>query len=83
MHETTLTGLRNQPCYFFDLVEFGETVRVLRNGKPIAEILTLQPHLPSWKQRVARPLCVDGVEISRMSLDDRGPDVSISLLLAR
>ncbi|MFZ5765304.1 MAG: type II toxin-antitoxin system Phd/YefM family antitoxin [Thermodesulfobacteriota bacterium] len=72
MREATLTELRNQTRYFFDLIESGETIRVLRNGKPVADILPLQPSLPSWKQRVARPLCVDGVEISRMILDDRG-----------
>jgi len=38
MRETTFTELRNQAKQFFDLVESGEIVRVLRNGKPIAEI---------------------------------------------
>lgn len=72
MRETTLTELRNQTRYFFDLIESGETVRVLRKGKPIADILPIQPDIPSWKQRLARPLQVNGAEISRMILEERG-----------
>jgi len=72
MRETTLTELRNQTRYFFDLIESGETVRVLRNGRAIANILPVQPGMPSWKQRMAHPLQVDGAEISRMILEERG-----------
>jgi antitoxin (DNA-binding transcriptional repressor) of toxin-antitoxin stability system len=72
MQETTLSELRNQTRHFFDLIEAGETIRVLRNGKPIADILPVQRDVPSWKQRKAQPLLVNGVEISRMILEDRG-----------
>lgn len=72
MRETSFTEFRNQAKHFFDLVEAGETVRVLRNGKPIAEIHPVQTDLPSWKQRKARPLAVDGVAISKLILEDRG-----------
>lgn len=72
MQETTLSELRNQTRHFFDLIEAGETIRVLRNGKPIADIMPVQKDAPSWKQRQVRPLLIDGVEISRLILEDRG-----------
>lgn len=72
MRETTFTELRNQAKHYFDLVEGGETVRVLRNGKPIADIHPIQHGVPSWKQRKARPLAVSGVAISKLVLEDRG-----------
>ena len=71
MRETTFTELRNQAKQFFDLVESGEIVRVLRNGKPIAEIHPIARDLPSWKRRPARPLVVGGAPVSRMIAEDR------------
>ncbi len=72
MPETTFTDLRNHAKAWFDLVENGQTVRVLRNGKPIAEIHPIPAQLPSWKQRPALPLALGGKEISRLILDERG-----------
>ena len=72
MPETTFTDLRNHAKTWFDLVESGQTVRVLRNGKPIAEIHPIPAQLPSWKRRPARPLAIGGKEISRLILDERG-----------
>ena len=72
MRETTFSEFRNQAKRYFDLVEAGETVRVLRNGKPIADIHPIQVGVPSWKQRKARPLAVDGVAIGRLILEERG-----------
>lgn len=72
MRETTFTELRNQAKHFFDLVESGEIVRVLRNGKPIAEIHPIPHDLPSWKRRAARPLVVGGAPVSRLITEDRG-----------
>ena len=71
MHETTFSHLRNQAKHYFDLVESGEVVRVLRNGRPIAEIHPIPAGLPSWKQRPARPLTVSGVEIGRLIVEER------------
>ena len=71
MREATFTELRNKAKRYFDLVEAGETVRVLRNGKPIAEIHPIPSDPPSWKQRPARPLAIGGGEISRLILEDR------------
>jgi hypothetical protein len=36
MRETTFTELRNHAKTFFGAVEEGETVRVYRNGRPVA-----------------------------------------------
>ncbi len=72
MPETTFTELRKHAKDWFDLVEAGQTVRVLRNGKPIAEIHPIPAQPPSWKQHPARPLTIGGKEISRLILDERG-----------
>ena len=53
------------------LVESGESVRVLRNGKPIADIAPVLADLPSWKRRKVQPLVLDGVSVSRMILEER------------
>lgn len=71
MQEATFTELRNQARHYFDLVEGGETVRVLRNGKPIAEIHPIARDLPSWKRRPARPLVIGGAAISDLILEQR------------
>lgn len=47
MRDATFTELRNQAKQFFDLVEAGETVRVSRNGKPIAGIHPFPKDHPS------------------------------------
>jgi len=71
MKQATFTEVRNHAKQYFDIVESGESVRVLRNGKPIADIVPIAPDLPSWKRRKAQPLVLDGVSISRMILEDR------------
>lgn len=72
MREANFTDLRNQAKYYFDLVEAGEIVRVMRNGKPVAEIHPIPRDLPSWKRRVARPLAIGGSAVSSLILDERG-----------
>jgi prevent-host-death family protein len=71
MRQATFTEFRNHAKEYFDLVESGESVRVLRNGKPIADIVPIPADLPSWKRRKAQPLVVPGVSVSRMILDER------------
>jgi antitoxin (DNA-binding transcriptional repressor) of toxin-antitoxin stability system len=74
MKQATFTEVRNNAKQFFDLVESGEAVRVLRNGKPIADIVPIMANLPSWKRRTAQPLVLDGESVSRMILDEREQD---------
>ncbi|MCD6706287.1 MAG: type II toxin-antitoxin system prevent-host-death family antitoxin [Thiobacillus sp.] len=71
MKQATLTEVRNNAKQYFDIVESGESVRVLRNGKPIADIVPVSTDLPSWKRRRAQPLVLDGVSVSRMILEER------------
>lgn len=71
MRRATFTELRNHAKEYFDIVEAGETLRIVRNGKPIADIIPLPQDLPSWKRRVAQPLIIDGVSLSRIILEER------------
>lgn len=71
MRQATFTEVRNHAKQYFDIVELGESVRVLRNGKPIADIVPVPADLPSWKRRAAQPLVLDGVALSRMILEER------------
>ena len=71
MKQATFTELRNHAKHYFDIVETGECVRVLRNGKPIADIVPVAADLPSWKRRKAQPLVLDSDSVSRMILDER------------
>jgi prevent-host-death family protein len=71
MEETTFTDLRNQAKHYFDMVEAGEPVRVLRNGKAIADIVPIRSGVPSWKRRDAHPQVLDGSSLCRMILEDR------------
>ena len=70
MQETTFTELRAHAKRFFDAVERGETVRVLRNGKPIAEIIPIRAATPSWKSG-ALPMTIKGLDLSREIIKDR------------
>jgi antitoxin (DNA-binding transcriptional repressor) of toxin-antitoxin stability system len=71
MKQASFTEVRNNAKQFFDLVESGESVRVLRNGKPIADIVPIVADLPSWKRRAAQPLVINSESVSRMILDER------------
>ena len=72
MKQTTLTELRNHAKQCFDLVAQGESMRVLLDGKPIADVVPGVPDLPSWKRRQVQPLLLDGVALSLLVLDERG-----------
>jgi prevent-host-death family protein len=71
MKQATFTEVRNHAKQYFDIVEAGESVRVLRNGKPIADIVPIVADLPSWKRRQAQPMVIDGVSVSKMIQQDR------------
>jgi prevent-host-death family protein len=57
MHTLPMSEFRANVSAMLDLVEQGQTVRILRHGKPVAELVpvkaekTAEPtKLPSWKQ---------------------------------
>ncbi len=70
MREATFTELRKHAKDYFDAVEGGDTVRIFRNGKPIAEIVPIRSGVASWK-RPGTPLTVKGLSLSREILSDR------------
>jgi len=71
MKQATFTEVRNHAKQYFDIVASGESVRVSRNGKPIADIVPIVAELPSWKRRRAQPIVLDGVLVSRMMIEER------------
>ena len=70
MRDATFTELRSHAKHYFDAVEGGDTVRVFRNGKPIAEIVPVRSGVPSWKRQPTR-LTVKGLSLSKEILGDR------------
>ena len=48
-----LSEFRANTAAMIDLVEQGETIRILRHGKPVAELVPMQPQetakVPRWK----------------------------------
>lgn len=72
MTQTTFTEFRKHAKTYFDFVEKGETVRVIRHGKVIAEIVPPHDDLDrkTWKKRGLR-LLVPGVSITKVILDER------------
>jgi prevent-host-death family protein len=71
MKQATFSELRNHARQYFDIVEAGESVRIVRNGKPVADIVPIQQDLPSWKRRAAQPLVLNGVSLSKLILEER------------
>jgi antitoxin (DNA-binding transcriptional repressor) of toxin-antitoxin stability system len=70
MIDATFTELRSHAKHYFDVVESGDTVRVFRNGKAIAEIVPIRSGTPSWKRDMT-PLKLKGLSLSREILGDR------------
>lgn len=71
MRETTFTELRNHAKTYFDAVEEGETVRVYRNGRPVADIVPVGTATPAWKKPPLTRLSLAGLSLSDEILADR------------
>jgi prevent-host-death family protein len=76
MHTLALSEFRAQASAMLDLVEQGETVRILRHGKPVAELVPVRapeasPTLPSWKRPFEPVQLPPGVSLSQAVLDER------------
>ncbi len=71
MRQATFSELRSHAKQYFDLVEAGESVRVVRNGKPVADIVPVAQDLPSWKRGSVQPLVIEGVSLSSLILEER------------
>ena len=73
MISVTFTQFRKDASALFTAVENGEIIKILRHGKPIAEILPYRDsanHLPSWKKRKIRHP-IKGEELSSLILSER------------
>jgi prevent-host-death family protein len=72
MKTITFTEFRKQASNFLSAVEDGESLIVLRHGKPIAEItpISREGGEPSWKRPGLR-LSVKGAELSSAILEER------------
>lgn len=77
MRTIALSEFRAHASAMIDLVEQGETVRILRHGKPVAELVPAKPEtpekVPSWKRpieplKVVRP---DGKTLAQLIIEER------------
>lgn len=72
-----LSEFRAHTSAMIDLVEKGETVRILRHGKPVAELVPMQPQtvqqVPRWKMPI-EPLNIvrpDGKTGAQLIIEER------------
>ncbi len=77
MHVVALSEFRAHASAMIDLVEKGETVRILRHGKPVAEIIACKSDAPSkvphWKLPI-EPLNIvrrDGKTGAQLIIEER------------
>ncbi len=72
MKVVTFTEFRQNATTYFDVVEKGETVKVLRHGKAIAEVIPAQSEerMVSWRQPGLK-MSIKGVSLSREILRER------------
>ena len=74
MHTIPLSEFRAHAAAMIDLVEQGETVRISRHGKPVAELVPFreQPaHIPSWKQPFEPVVLPQEASLSGAVLEER------------
>jgi prevent-host-death family protein len=73
MKSITFTDFRKKASDFITEVEHGETIVLLRHGKPVAEIIPFSDDVhrtPSWKKSKVR-LQIKGIDLSSAILDER------------
>jgi len=73
MKTVSFTDFRSRASALLDAVERGETLVVLRHGKPVAEIHPVgeaQPRPPSWRRPGPR-LASRGAELASAILKER------------
>jgi prevent-host-death family protein len=77
MQTLPLSEFRANASAMLDLVEKGETVRILRHGKPVADLVPVQAaeavpaRLPSWKKPFEPVRLAAGQSLSQAVLDER------------
>jgi prevent-host-death family protein len=73
-----LSEFRANASAMLDLVERGETVRIMRHGKPVADLVPVQAQdseeaesIPHWKRPFDPVRLPAGVSLSQAVLDER------------
>lgn len=77
MRTISFTDFRNHASGYITAVEHGETLILLRNGRPIAEIIPFsepQAATPSWKQPAIR-LQLKGNDLTTAILEERDSEL--------
>ena len=72
-----LSEFRASASAMLDLVERGEAVRILRHGKPVADLVPIRPDvspsLPAWKRCDFEPLALPpGKSLADAVIEERG-----------
>ena len=73
MKSISFTEFRKNASGFVTEVEQGETIVLLRRGKPVAEVVPYSEkpdHMPSWK-KPGLHLQMDGKDLSSLILKER------------
>lgn len=72
MKTVTFTDFRKRASSFITEVEHGETIVLLRRGKPVAEVIPFSDKFraPSWKQPGIR-LRIPGSDLSSAIIEER------------
>lgn len=70
MVAVSFTQFRQNAKKYFDAVERGKTIRVMRHGKVIAEVAPPHQRKPSWKNKGLQ-LVVPGASLSEAVLRER------------
>ncbi len=73
MKTVTFTNFRKKASIFLTEVEHGESIVLLRRGKPIAEVIPFSDRtqqMPSWK-RPGIHLQIQGRDLSSAILEER------------
>lgn len=73
MKTVTFTDFRKKASGFITEVEHGETIVLLRRGKPVAEVIPFSGQLqrtPSWK-RPGIHLQINGGDLSSAIMEER------------
>jgi prevent-host-death family protein len=71
MKTVNFTEFRKHAAEYLDMVEKGEVVRILRHGKPLADLTPVpQENKPSWK-RAPPQVHLSGVSLSKAILQNR------------
>jgi len=77
MKTISFTDFRKKASSFITEVEHGETFVLLRQGKPVAEIIPFTDtsiQTPSWKRQRTR-LQIKGSDLSSVILEERESDL--------